>query len=308
MVARLFQEAGYSVTVEAPVPGRPERPADLLVHAWNGRPLAIDFTIVTPTAPSAARGPSAELLLDSAAVAKMRRNAEPCARAGWVCQPFVCDVFGAIRSDARKLITTLIQKRLLRNPSERPAEVGKRFWSAVTTAAVARAAVQLARLATLDCSELCPEGLLSLRTAREKTALPRGSTSAASRQSAAGSSDTMQLFDHPTGGSTLTGGVGATPSEATLTDAAESVGNGMGNHTPSQPSLPTTPASPLDATRSPLALSTKPKSKARVRAGGGESTVGGPLGGGSSSSGSSAGLGKYHDILNNQGWEKFDSI
>ena len=206
-------------------------------------------------------------------------------------QPFVCDVFGAIRSDARKLITTLIQKRLLRNPSERPAEVGKRFWSAVTTAAVARAAVQLARLATLDCSELCPEGLLSLRTAREKTALPRGSTSAASRQSEAGSSDTMQLFDHPTGGSTLTGGVGATPSEATLTDAAQSVGNGMGNHTPSQPSLPTTPACPLDATRSPLALSTKPKpkSKARVRAGGGESTVGGPSGGGSSGGGSSGG-------------------
>ena len=187
-----------------------------------------------------------------------------------------------------KLITTLIQKRLLRNPSERPAEVGKRFWSAVTTAAVARAAVQLARLATLDCSELCPEGLLSLRTAREKTALPRGSTSAASRQSAAGSSDTMQLFDHPTGGSTLTGGVGATPSEATLTDAAESVGNGMGNHTPSQPSLPTTLVCSLDATRSPLALSTKPK--ARVRAGGGESTVGGPSGGGSSGGTSGGGL------------------
>ena len=58
-----------------------------------------------------------------------------------MCQPFMCDVFGAIRSDARKLICTPINKRLALAPMERPTEVGKRFWSAVTSAALARARV-----------------------------------------------------------------------------------------------------------------------------------------------------------------------
>ena len=71
---KLFQEAGYTVTLEAAVTGSLERPADLRVHCWNGRPLAIDFTIVTPTATSAVRGPAAELLLDHAAMAKMRKS------------------------------------------------------------------------------------------------------------------------------------------------------------------------------------------------------------------------------------------
>ena len=75
-VANLFQEAGYTVTLEAAVPGSLERPADLLVHCWNGRPLAIDFTIVTPTALSAVRGPAAELLLAHAAMAKMRKKCD----------------------------------------------------------------------------------------------------------------------------------------------------------------------------------------------------------------------------------------
>ena len=170
-VAKLFQEAGYTVTLEAAVTGSLERPADLRVHCWNGRPLAIDFTIVTPTATSAVRGPAAELLLDHAVMAKMRNNCVPCALAGWVCQPFVRDVFGAIRSDARKIISTFINKRLTLSPMERPAEVGKRFWSAVTSAALARAAVQLARLPALDSAGLCPGGVLALRTAREKTAV-----------------------------------------------------------------------------------------------------------------------------------------
>jgi hypothetical protein len=182
VVTKLFQEAGYTVTVEAPVPGCPERPADLLVHSWNGRPLAVDFTIVTPTAPSAARGPTAELLLDRAALAKMKRNSEPCARAGWVCQPFACDVFGAVRSEARRLVAALINKRLAFAPMERPSEVGRRFWSAITTATLARAAVQLARLTAMDSTPLCPEGVLALRTARGKRSLPQLAPRVASHQ------------------------------------------------------------------------------------------------------------------------------
>jgi hypothetical protein len=199
VVAKLFQESGFSVTTEAPVPDRPERPADLLVHCWNGKPLAIDFTIVTPTAPSAARGPAADLLVDRAAQGKMKRNCVPCARAGWVCQPFVCDVFGAVRCDARRLIATLINKKLALAPMERPSEVGKRFWSAVTSAALARAAVQLARLTALDSADLCPDGVLGLHTARGRAAVPGASLPAPPQADSA----LVQLFVRALEGSTL---------------------------------------------------------------------------------------------------------
>ena len=75
-----------------------------------------DFTIVTPVAPSVPGGTSEVLLLDSAAVAKMRKNAEACARAGWVYQPFVVDVFGAVRADARRIIARLTTTRLTLAP------------------------------------------------------------------------------------------------------------------------------------------------------------------------------------------------
>ena len=45
--------------------------------------------------------------------------------------------------------------------------VGQIRQSAVTTATVARAAVEIARLTALEHMELCPEGVLALRTARE---------------------------------------------------------------------------------------------------------------------------------------------
>ena len=160
--------------MEAPVPGAPERPADILVHSWKGRPLAVDFSIATPTAPSAARGPTAELLLDTAAVAKIKKNRENCARAGWFCQPFICDVPGTIRSDARQIVVTLINRRLAQAPTERTAEVSKRYWSAVTAAALGRAAVALTKLTAMDSAGLCPGGVLSLNTARTERAVRRG--------------------------------------------------------------------------------------------------------------------------------------
>ena len=82
---------------------------------------------------------------------------------------------------------------------ERPSEVGKRFWSAVTAAAVARAAVQLARLTALDSPDLCPEGVLALRTAREKAAIPMTPTSDVDP----GSTSPLQLFIRALDGSTL---------------------------------------------------------------------------------------------------------
>ena len=65
--------------MEAPVPGAPERPVDILVLSWKGLPLSIDFS-VTPTAHLTARGPSAELLLDTAAVGNQKERGELCGR------------------------------------------------------------------------------------------------------------------------------------------------------------------------------------------------------------------------------------
>ena len=109
VVARLFQEDGFIITAEAPVAGMAERPADLVMHNWNSRPPGNDFTFtITITILSTRRplprppcgDPSIEGLLDCAALAKMRKNRVPCARAGWVCRTFVCDIL-AIRSGTR---------------------------------------------------------------------------------------------------------------------------------------------------------------------------------------------------------------
>ena len=77
-------------------------------------------------------------------------------------------------SYTRRVIARLINKRVAMAPIERPSKVGKRLWSAVTATALGRAAVQLARLTALDGADLCPQGVLALRTAREKTVIPRG--------------------------------------------------------------------------------------------------------------------------------------
>ena len=45
---------------------------------------------------------------------KFRQNTAACAAAGWVCKTFVDDVYGALRTDARKLISEVIARRASR--------------------------------------------------------------------------------------------------------------------------------------------------------------------------------------------------
>ena len=110
--------------------------------------------------------------------------------------PFVCDVFGAIRSDARQIVSILINKRLNLTPTERPAEVGNQYWSAVTAAAVGKAAVTLAKLAAVDSVGLCPMGVLSLQTARTENAVLH-------RLTAGPAAPPLQLFVRGIDGSTI---------------------------------------------------------------------------------------------------------
>ena len=71
----LFRRAGVRVEAEQSIPGRDERPADMLVSSWHGKTAAVDFTIITPTRQSAlAQGAAAATttttLMDQAAKIK----------------------------------------------------------------------------------------------------------------------------------------------------------------------------------------------------------------------------------------------
>ena len=91
--------------------------------------------------------------------------------------------------------------------------VGKWFWSAITSAALARAAVQLARLTALDSADLCPEGVLALHTARERTAIQKPVATAAA---------SLQLFVRALDGATISLQLPATAGVAALRAAVVS--------------------------------------------------------------------------------------
>ena len=57
--------------------------------------------------------------------------------------PFVADAYGVLRTDARYMVSTLIQCHHSRFAPLTAAEVGRAVWSTVSAAAVARAAMQL---------------------------------------------------------------------------------------------------------------------------------------------------------------------
>ena len=158
--------AGYTVLKEQPLPKRSElRPADLLVLGYGPRPLAIDFTVITPVRPSAAPGPPGSLM-DSAARAKCRKYKKACDDEGWDFMPFVADTFGAVRSDARSFVGTIIQRTGEAFTPLLPHEAGQAIWSAVSGAAVHRAASQLSRAALTDNPADMPLALLDLTSVR----------------------------------------------------------------------------------------------------------------------------------------------
>ena len=51
-LAEILRRAGLTVSLEqSPMGHADTRPADILVHDWQGRPLALDVTVVTPVRP-----------------------------------------------------------------------------------------------------------------------------------------------------------------------------------------------------------------------------------------------------------------
>ena len=149
-VQEILRKAGLTVDAEQSIPGHSERPADLLVSSWHGRPLAVDFTIITPTRLSASHLSSVTTLMDQAAESKNKRSLALCESAGWSFSPFVADTFGAIRCDARAFITRVIKRHTSRFAPMTDTDVGAATWSAITSAVVARAAMQLGRLSIID--------------------------------------------------------------------------------------------------------------------------------------------------------------
>ena len=204
-VAELFGTAGLPVDVEQNLPGSLDRPADVLFTSWRGRPTAIDFTIITPTRPSAAAvtSSSSTSLMDQAAQHKQRKYQEACQAAGWLFQPFVADVYGAVRCDARGLITRFIKRFHHRFFPEDEAAAGQAIWSAISSAALSRAAMQLGRLSAADKPMGMAVNMLDLQTSRLRSSTLHSSLRSAQdtgidtaqQPSLAASSVVEELFD-----------------------------------------------------------------------------------------------------------------
>ena len=177
-LARLFSEAGISVEMEQSPADMPDRrPADILLLNWKGKRLAIDCTLITPVRLSAMVN---VLLPDEATRLKIRKNTAPCASAGWTCKPFVADVFGALHADARKLLAELIARHASDFQPLTRGAAGRTIYSTITGAAVARAAIQIARHARMDAPAGIPTNSLELFTPRlPRSTLPRASESPA---------------------------------------------------------------------------------------------------------------------------------
>ena len=180
-VQDIYTKAGVGVLSEQRLPGREEKPADLLHPNWRGRPTAIDFTIITPVAASALNrlpSSSSTTLMDQAAQAKNRKSLALCNAIGWNFQPFVADSFGALKSDARNMVSRLINRHHERFSPLTQEEAGRAIWSTITSAIMARVAMQLGRLTILDKPFDMPvQGLNHLTNRLPTSILPMTNTS-----------------------------------------------------------------------------------------------------------------------------------
>jgi hypothetical protein len=148
-VYKIAKAAGMDVTLEASPPGNPSvRPGDILIQNWQGKgPLAVDFTIVTPSIRNARNAASASestgSRLDAAAELKLKKSKEVCTAAGWQFLPFVADTYGALRADARSFVGKLIDSLTEKSKHQPEGKLGLQVWQAISAAAVSRAARQL---------------------------------------------------------------------------------------------------------------------------------------------------------------------
>ena len=83
----------------------------------------------------------------------------------------MADTYGAIRTDARALVSRLIHRHHQRFFPLTEAEVGKAVWSAVSSAAISRAACQLGRLTIVDNPLGMSINTLDLSTCRMKSSV-----------------------------------------------------------------------------------------------------------------------------------------
>ena len=172
VMAELFSAAGRPVLAEQSLPDCFERPADILITTEHGRQIALDFTVVTPTRLSSTITSSASTtLMDQAAQQKRRKSEVPCRAVGWTFRPFVADTFGAFHCNARALVSRLISRHHGKFLPLTEAEVGKAVWSAVSSAAVGRAAMQLGRLTVADKPMGLPIDALDLQTSRLRSSI-----------------------------------------------------------------------------------------------------------------------------------------
>ena len=177
-VAELLSRVGISTAREQRLPGSLDRPADLLVSAWKGKTIALDFTIITPTRASASvSSTSTTTMMDQAAHQKQLKSRQDCEVAGWLFQPFVADTYGALRADACEFVKRFIHEYHHKFYPMDEAEAGRAIWSTISSAVISRAAQQINRLALTDAPLGLPLRLLELRTARSTTStLPAPST------------------------------------------------------------------------------------------------------------------------------------
>ena len=106
----VLRDASLQVELEKSIPGRDERPADLINHNWHGKTVALDLTIITSTRQSASLQTSAtSTLMDQAARIKNNKSKARCTACGGDFMPFVADSCGALRTDAREMVSGLIK-------------------------------------------------------------------------------------------------------------------------------------------------------------------------------------------------------
>ena len=116
-LALILADLGISVAKEQGLnDGSGLVPADLLVSTWaQGKPCAIDVSIVVSAELTTRGGSSIRSAEDDRAASKMHKYKGLCTTKQWNYQPFVADVYGALSSQARTLLSHYMDSKL--NPT-----------------------------------------------------------------------------------------------------------------------------------------------------------------------------------------------
>ena len=85
------------------------------------------------------------LLVDSAALQKVRNSKQLCQAAGWGYLPFVEDTCGTLRYDALNFLSAVIYNHTSHFVALTQDEVARSVWSSLSSAVLLRATYQLSR-------------------------------------------------------------------------------------------------------------------------------------------------------------------